>query len=106
MRTYKDYSIEDLRNYFVKLHKQIHWLLIYKEEDFPALDDYFKYLLFRLNGLYEMFPHDYRIIELTVLIESAKVEANKPNYDHTLYRKAILDAHSIVSALEDGVKYE
>ncbi len=92
--------------YFVKLHKKIHWLLVYKEENFPALSDYFEYVLFQLCGLQALFPEDYRIAELIVLIKSAKIESERTNYSHKLYRKAILDAHGLLEELEESVVHE
>lgn len=95
-----EYTNKAKQSFLVKWHKKIHWLLVYKESDFPALDDYFGYILFQIRGLQKMYPDDYRILELHSLIEGARVEANKDDYRHSIYRKAIFDAHGLISELE------
>lgn len=100
------FTTEEMQDYFTKLHKRIHWLLVYKEEEFPALNMYFKYVIFQLYGLREIFPNNYRIMDLIVLIEAAKVESQKNNYSHKLYRKAILDAHGVINELEKSLVNE
>lgn len=101
-----EYSQEELRSYLVMLHKRIHRLLIYKEEEFPALIDYFGYVEFKLHGLRSVLHNDHRIVELYVLLEAAKLEASKEDYNHELYRKAILDAHGVISSIEQDLFHE
>lgn len=96
-------STEGIVKYFEKLHKQIHWLLVYREENFPLLDNYYEFLLFQLTGLQTFIKDESRIMELIVLIQAARIEAAKPDYNHALYRKAILDAHSMIDFIKEGV---
>lgn len=94
-------STNGIHSYFEKLHKQVHWLLVYKEQNFEGLDKYYEFILLLLAGLKEIIKDDAKIMELVVLIQAARVEAMKPDYNHALYRKAILDAHSIIDILKE-----
>lgn len=94
------FSEEELKSYFTRLHKRVHWLLVYKEENFPTLSAYFDYILYQLKGLQSLYPDIHHIMELVVLIRAAKIESEKEDYDHFIYRKSILDAHGIIEEIE------
>lgn len=70
---------------------QIFKLLPYKESQEKDLQSHFTTILFRINGMAQLFPSEPRWITVMALLESAKEEN-----DFRLYRKAILDCCSIV----------
>lgn len=98
------FSEEELKSYFIRLHKRIHWLLVYKEENFPSLPAYFDYIFYQLKGLQSLFPDSRNIVELVVLIRAAELESKKKDYDHFMYRKSILDAHGVISEIEKEIQ--
>lgn len=79
-----------------RLKKSIFILLPYRETQYELLDKYFESLLFRINGLNELFSNQAEIITLMSLLESARHES-----DFTAYRKAILDATALVDSIKE-----
>ena len=54
------------------LKNAIFILLPYKESNYQLLDKYFESLLFRINGLNELFSNQPEIITLMSLLEAAR----------------------------------
>jgi len=82
----------------ISLHKSIHRLLYYKEEGYLYLDEYFSSLMCRLSGFLSLFSFK-RGIELLSLLQSAKDEAKKENFNFKIYRKLILDSHTLLDEI-------
>lgn len=99
---YGTYPDSQFVGYKKRLHSLIHWLLIYAEESNPILNDYFDKVQYKLDGLNELINYPTQLIEIMNLIESAKIEYNKENYRHDLYRKTILDIHDLIDKLPEG----
>ena len=68
----------------------------YKESNYPLLDEYFDALLFRLNGLNQLFMNQTEILTLMSLLEAARHENSFKKY-----RKAILDATALVDSIKE-----
>lgn len=90
---------EQFEEYKKQLHGMIHWLLVYKEKNYEDLDAYFSSVLFRISGFNSVLNYPPNILTLMATLESARLENLKEDYDHKKYRKAILDAHSIVDKI-------
>lgn len=101
---YGTFSSEQLKEYKKKLHNRIHWFLIYYENNYPLLDKYFENIQYYLNGLDEVLKYPMEMVELIATIETARLEFNKPNCDPKVYKKLILDAHSIIDKLPDNTE--
>lgn len=105
MKTFKTkygfFSSDQMKDYKKKLHSQIHWFLIYYENHYERLDEYFDEIQYYLNGLDELLCYPSEMIQLMTKIECAKIEYSKPDCNHKLYRKSILDAHALIDALPD-----
>lgn len=71
-------------------------LLPYKESNYELLDKYFESLLFRINGLNNLFMNQPEIITLMSLLEAARYETS-----FMKYRKAILDATALVDSIKE-----
>lgn len=99
---YGTYPSSQFINYKERLHNLIHWLLIYAEENNPNLNDYFDRVQYKLNGLNELIKYPPQLIEIMNLIESARIEYNKENYSHKVYRKIILDIHELIDKIPVG----
>ena len=78
------------------LKKSIFILLPYKESQYELLDKYFESLLFRINGLNNLFMNQPEIVTLMSLLEAARYETS-----FVKYRKAILDATSLVDSIKE-----
>ena len=79
-----------------RLKKSVFILLPYRENSYELLDQYFDSLLFRINGLNEIFMNQAEIVTLMSLLESARHED-----DFKKYRKAILDATALVDSIKE-----
>lgn len=79
-----------------KLKDAIFILLPYKESNYELLDKYFESLLFRINGLNNLFLNQPEIITLMSLLEAARHEES-----FMKYRKAILDATALVDSIKE-----
>lgn len=80
-----------------RLKDAIFILLPYKEESYEFLDAYFVSLQHRLCGLNHLFGDQAKMITLMSVIEAARYET-----DFSKYRKAILDACTLVDEIEEG----
>lgn len=81
-----------------RLQDAIFILLPYKEESYEFLDTYFVSLQQRICGLNYLFGGQAEILTLMSILESARYET-----DFNKYRKAVLDACSLVDKIEEGV---
>lgn len=97
---YGYFSKEQMNSQKQYLHSSIHWLLRYKEQDYPYLEEYFSSLLFKLSGLNSLLDYPPEFVSLLSLIEGARLETHKANFNFHDYRKAILDAHSLIDNLD------
>lgn len=79
-----------------KLKSAIFILLPYRESSYALLDKYFESLLFRISGLNELFMNQSEILTLMSLLEAARHEEN-----FMKYRKAILDAMTLVDSIKE-----
>lgn len=79
------------------LKNSIFILLPYKESNYNLLDKYFESLLFRINGLNNLFSNPPEIITLMSLLEAARYETS-----FVKYRKAILDATALVDSIKES----
>lgn len=98
---YGEFDQNQIKDYKKKLHNNIHWLLIYKEENYEFLDEYFNSLMLRINGLNRILFYPIYIIELYNVLESAREILNSENFDFKTYRKLILDAHTFIDKLPE-----
>ena len=89
----------------VKLHKDLHWTLLYKD---PKLADeykhvnfnkYFEGLMRRINGLNALLFYPPEIVSIMANLEAAYLETSKEDFDFQIYRKLILDAHALVDKI-------
>lgn len=86
------------------LHAKIHWLLIYREEEYEHLDSYFYSLLLYIASLNDLLDHPQSLIDVMVLLHEARIINRKAHDDFTRYRKLILDAHTKVDEWWEGGK--
>lgn len=94
------YSHEQFVSEKRSLHAKIHWLLIYKENNYLKLDTYFLSLLEYISCLNHLFDEPDGIIALLTTLQLARDENLKGvNCDFKKYRKLVLDAHSQIDKI-------
>ena len=100
---YGYFTDEQMENYKTKLHKDVFWLLLYKDpkKDFPDVDyeKYFEGLMLKINGLNELLFYPKEIVEIMSVLEASLLETKKENFNFQTYRKLIFDAHSLIDKI-------
>lgn len=102
---YGYFSDGQLSNYKTKLHKDIFWLLLYKdpEKDGDFLnvnyDKYFYNLMRKINGLNSLLFYPIEIVEILSLLEAAMMETQKESFDFKVYRKLLFDVHTLIDKI-------
>lgn len=102
---YGNFKDEQMERYKVKLHKELFWLLLYKD---PKTKDeylnvnfnkYFDGLMRKMDGLNKLLFYPTEIVAIMSLLEAAFMESKKADFNYQAYRKLILDAHSLVDKI-------
>ena len=94
-----------LEEYKEKLHKEMFWLLLYKDpktkDEFKNVDfeKYFINLMKKIDGLNALLFYPVEIVAIMSLLQVALNETRSDNFDYRSYRKLILDAHSLVDKI-------
>lgn len=102
---YGNFNDEQMESYKVKLHKELFWLLIYKDpktkEEYLDVDfnKYFEGLMRKMDGLNSLLSYPVEIVSIMSLLEAAFIESQKENFNYKAYRKLVLDAHSLVDKI-------
>ena len=103
---YGYFDPDQFKSFREKLHREIHWTLLYKDPntceqyshvDFPK---FFKGLMRRINGLSSLLFYPPEIVGIMSNLEAAFLETEKPEFDFGAYRKLILDAHALLDKLK------
>ena len=101
---YGVYPSNQFQSFKKRLHSWVHWFLIYVEQNEPHenVNKYFTKIQYEINGLNELLNHPAQVVEIMTLLESAKIEYNKPDFDYRVYRKIIFDVHELIDRISDG----
>ena len=86
-------------DYKISLAKAVFLPLPFYEDKYEKLDDYFDSLLLQIYGLNELLNHDSKVLTVITLLEGAKLELHKENFDIKIYRKSILDAFNLIKTI-------
>lgn len=103
---YGYFDPEQFEAFKVKWHKEIHWLLLYKDpktaEEYSYVDykKYYEGLMRRINGLSALLFYPPEIVSILSNLEAAYLETQKSEFDFQVYRKLILDAHALVDKIK------
>lgn len=99
---FDDLQIEEYKE---KLHKEMFWLLLYKDpktkDEFKNVDfeKYFINLMKKIDGLNTLLSYPVEIIAIMSLLQAALNETRSDDFNYRSYRKLILDAHSLVDKI-------
>lgn len=99
---FDDLQIEEYKE---KLHKEMFWLLLYKDpktkDEFKNVDfeKYFINLMQKIDGLNTLLFYPVEIVAIMSLLQAALNETRSDDFNYRSYRKLILDAHSLVDKI-------
>lgn len=103
---YGKFNVTQVDEYKEKLHTKIHWLLLYKDPnvtidnaDGVDFQQYYYLLLKEISGLNSLLKYPVEVVELLTVLQTARKETYKDPFNFSLFRKFILDAHSIVDRI-------
>ena len=102
---YGTFDDKQFEEYKIQLHKDLFWLLLYKDpktkDKYKSIDfeKYFVNLMRRINGLNEILLYPVEIVSIMSLLQAALIETKDDDFDYMAYRKLILDAHSLVDKI-------
>ena len=99
---FDDLQIEEYKE---KLHKEMFWLLLYKDpktkDEFKNVEfeKYFINLINKIDGLNTLLFYPVEIVAIMSLLQAALNETRSDDFNYRSYRKLILDAHSLVDKI-------
>ena len=103
---YGSYNNEQFEQYKIQLHKEMFWLLLYKDpktkDKYKNIDfeKYFVNLMKKLDGLNEILLCPVEMISIMSLLQAALIESRNDHFNYQVYRKLILDAHALVDKIK------
>ena len=104
---YGKFSEEQIIETAQRMHSEVNKLLLYKDtkifdrvfnsdEDFEI---YFSNLLFRFSGLDTLLGKPETMVRLLSVLQAAYNEAFSDTFNYKIFRRAILDAHSLIKSM-------
>lgn len=91
-----------IKEYKVKLHKQLFWLLLLKDPEtkdkYKGIDysKYFNNLMRKIDGLNELLFYPIQIVDLMANLEAAYLESKKENFNYRSYRHFVRNAEYLI----------
>lgn len=104
---YGSFDKDQFERFKTKLHKELFWLLLYKDpktkEQYQNVnfEKYFDGLMRKINGLNELLFYPTEIVSIMSLLQAAFQETREEPFNYPIYRKLILDAHSLVDKIDE-----
>ena len=104
---YGSFKTKQVREVKETMKKQIFFLLLladpatkgqYPEVDIKRAFDNF---LYKINGFNSLLSYPAEIVEIFSILECAREELDKPDFDFQKYRKLVLDAGAQVSKIKE-----
>lgn len=98
-------SDEQMKEQKKQMHKKVHFLLqkmdAKVEDKFPEVDydQYYKNLMYKFVGMNKLLGEPKVMIDLLSILESSYIEVKKEDFDFKVFRKLILDAHSLIDRI-------
>lgn len=105
---YGSFSENQIQEYKVKLHKELFWLLLYKDpktiDEYLNVDfdKYFVGVMKKINGFNDLMFNPVEIVSIMSLLQAAYRETKNVNFNWGQYRKLILDAHNLVDKIKEN----
>lgn len=86
-------------NYRLSLAQAVFLPLPFYEDSYEQLEEYFDSLLLQLYGLNELLQYHEDVITIITLLEGARRELHKEDFNVKVYRKSILDAFNLTKKI-------
>lgn len=107
---YGHFSHKQLDKAVCAMHRDIHKLLIYKDDSIEAKNfendvaflTFFKKVMYKFGGTKTLFNNNEIMVSLMSTLQAAMDEIESDNYDWETYRRAILDAHEYIRLMFEG----
>ena len=102
---YGYFDDKQIEKYRINLHKDLFWLLLYKdpktkdEYSYVDFNKYFDGVMRKFSGLNALLFYPTEIVSIMSLLEAAFIESQKDNFNYKAYRKLVLDAHAEVDKI-------
>ena len=99
---YGTFDDAQVKGYIEKLHKKVHWLLLYKDPKMAAeynsvnYDKYYTFLMREMNGCNALLRYPVAMVQVMSILEAAYLETKSSKFDFPAYRKLILDAQNLI----------
>lgn len=104
---YGYFDNDQFESFKTKLHKEMYWLLLYKDPktcnqySYVDFNKYYDGLMRRINGLSSLLSYPVEIVGILSNLEAAFLETKKEKFDFKIYRKLVLDAHALVDKIKE-----
>lgn len=102
---YGTFQTKQFEDYKVKLHRDLFYLLLYKDPKTAGqfidvnFEKYFLGLMLKIDGLNELLFYPKEIVEMMALLEEAYKLTCNAEFQYSIYRKIVLDAHNLVDRI-------
>ena len=102
---YGEFSDEQIKNAAILMHKNIHRLLLYKDNlvTTKIFKRYFENILFKFGGLNTLLGYPEEMVSLMATLQAAYDIVDSPRYNYSIFRRAILDSHGYIKAMLEEV---
>ncbi|MDT3386787.1 MAG: hypothetical protein LIR46_03335 [Bacteroidota bacterium] len=104
---YGAFKTKQVREIKETMRKQIFFLLLLADPktkgQYPDVDikRAFDNFMYKINGFNSLLSYPAEIVEIFSILESAREELDKPEFDFDKYRKLVLDAGAQVSKIKE-----
>ena len=104
---YGNFKSKQIRETKETIRKQIFFLLLLADpatkDQYPDVDIKcaFDSFMYKINGFNSLLCYPSEIVEILSILESAREELNKPEFDFEKYRKLVLDAGATVQKIKE-----
>lgn len=104
---YGTFTSEQIAETKKSLHKNVHWLLVYKDPENNGMFDHidvdgcFESILLRIAGMNELLGEQPVLVSILSILQSARNANNIEPFCFQTYRKLILDAHSLIDRIKE-----
>ena len=101
---FSEHQITEIKQF---LRKQIFLLLIYvdpetnEEYRHVNVDNAFVHLLYKLGGLNSVLYEPPELVTVISLLEAARIEYGKENFNFKIYRKLVLDSGAEILKIKE-----
>ena len=104
---YGEFKTKQIRETKETIRKQIFFLLLLADPatkgQYPDVDIKlaFDNLLHKFNGFNSLLSYPPEVVEVLSILEEARGELDKPEFDFEIYRKLVLDAGATVVKIKE-----